>query len=59
MASDEHNPATTADPLDFRESPQALDAKDSLRHLRDEFIIPSKGDLKSKRLAIPGTCVRP
>ena len=30
-----------------------LDKKDQLRRLRDEFIIPSKPDLKRKTLAIP------
>lgn len=30
---------------------QALDAQDPLRHFRDEFIIPSKQDLKRKYLA--------
>lgn len=35
---------------------QALDAQHPLRHLRDEFIIPSKKDLKRKTLAIPDEC---
>lgn len=29
---------------------QQLDAQDNLRHLRDEFIIPTKGSLKKKSL---------
>ena len=36
-------------PLD-REYAEDLDKKDSLRHLRAEFIIPTKGDLKNKTL---------
>ncbi|KAK2765171.1 Kynureninase (L-kynurenine hydrolase) [Arachnomyces sp. PD_36] len=35
-----------------KEYAQALDARDPLRHLRDEFIIPSKKDLKRKTLAV-------
>jgi len=31
---------------------QNLDAQDPLRNFRDEFIIPSKEDLKRKNLAI-------
>ena len=35
-----------------------LDGQDRLKHLRKEFIIPTKADLKSKKLAIPGkTCM--
>ncbi|TEA10211.1 Kynureninase 1 [Colletotrichum sidae] len=30
---------------------QQLDAQDNLRHLRDEFIIPTKGSLKKKELS--------
>lgn len=33
---------------------QSQDTKDSLRHLRSEYIIPSKANLKSKKLAKPG-----
>ena len=35
---------------------QNLDSQDSLRHLRDEFIIPTKGSFKKKALdgSIPG-----
>ena len=29
---------------------QRMDAEDPLKHLRQEFIIPRKGDLKSKTL---------
>jgi len=32
----------------------ALDADDSLRHMRDEFLIPSKADLKVKTLPESG-----
>ena len=36
-----------------------LDGRDRLKHLRKEFIIPSKEDLKSKKLATPGKiCIR-
>lgn len=35
-----------------REYAESLDATDSLRHFRDEFIIPSKADLKRKTLAV-------
>jgi kynureninase len=31
---------------------EALDAQDPLRHLRKEFIIPTKKDLKRKTLAV-------
>lgn len=34
-----------------REYAEALDAQDPLRQFRDEFIIPSKQDLKRKTLA--------
>lgn len=34
-----------------KEYAEALDAKDPLRQFRDEFIIPSKKDLKRKTLA--------
>ena len=34
-----------------REYAEALDSQDPLRHFRDEFIIPSKKDLKRKTLA--------
>lgn len=33
-----------------KEYAEVLDAKDPLRSLRSEFIIPSKSDLKSERL---------
>ncbi|OAQ62891.1 kynureninase [Pochonia chlamydosporia 170] len=35
---------------------QKLDAEDSLKHLRDEFVLPTKGSLKKKALngSIPG-----
>ncbi|KAI1971793.1 Kynureninase (L-kynurenine hydrolase) [Ophidiomyces ophidiicola] len=36
-----------------REYAQSLDAQDALRTFRDEFIIPSKADLKRETLAIP------
>jgi kynureninase len=35
-----------------REYADSLDAQDPLRHLRDEFIIPSKKDLKRKTLDV-------
>lgn len=36
---------------------QQLDAQDALKHLRDEFIIPTKASLKKKALdgSMPGT----
>ena len=35
-----------------------LDDEDPLKQLRKEFIIPTKGDLKSKKLTSPGkTCI--
>nr|WOD45983.1 Kynureninase (L-kynurenine hydrolase) [Trichoderma atroviride] len=42
-----------ADSLQFA---QKLDSQDSLRHLRDEFILPTKGSLKKRALdgTIPG-----
>lgn len=33
---------------------QAQDVKDSLRHLRSEYIIPSRANLKARKLAKPG-----
>ena len=40
---------------------QNLDSQDSLRHLRDEFIIPTKGSFKKKALdgSIPGIDLAP
>lgn len=35
-----------------KEYAHSLDEQDSLRHFRDEFIIPSKKDLKRKTLAV-------
>ena len=32
----------------------SLDAQDSLSHLRNEFLIPTKADLKSKTLSAAG-----
>lgn len=45
-----------ANTLDFA---QKLDSQDSLRYLRDEFVIPTKASLKKKALngRIPGTFV--
>lgn len=42
-----------ADSLQFA---QKLDSQDTLRHLRDEFILPTKGSLKKRALdgTIPG-----
>lgn len=42
-----------ANTLDFA---QKLDSQDSLRHLRDEFVIPTKASLKKKALdgRVPG-----
>lgn len=40
-----------ADSLEYA---QAQDKKDPLRHLRSEYIIPSKANLKARRLAKPG-----
>ncbi|KAE8146036.1 pyridoxal phosphate-dependent transferase [Aspergillus avenaceus] len=37
-----------------KEYADSLDAQDSLHHFREEFIIPSKEDLKRKTLAIDG-----
>jgi hypothetical protein len=33
----------------------SLDAKDHLRSFRDQFIIPSKGNIKAKKLEKPGS----
>ncbi|KAL8670200.1 MAG: hypothetical protein Q9168_005246 [Polycauliona sp. 1 TL-2023] len=38
-----------------REEALQLDESDSLRHLRSEFIIPTKDDLRRKTLSAPGT----
>ena len=37
-----------------KEYAASLDAEDTLRELRDLFIIPSKANLSSKKLAKPG-----
>jgi kynureninase len=37
-----------------KEYAQSLDDKDHLRDFRDKFIIPSKANIKSKKLAKPG-----
>ena len=44
---------SSANTLDFA---QSLDSQDSIRHLRDEFIIPTKASLKKTALdgRIPG-----
>ena len=33
---------------------RTLDREDCLKHMRDEFIIPTKGDVKRKTIATPG-----
>jgi kynureninase len=33
---------------------QSLDAKDHMRKFRDQFIIPSKANIKATKLAKPG-----
>lgn len=38
-----------------KEYAQSLDSVDPLRHFREEFIIPSKKDLKRKVLAVDGS----
>lgn len=40
-----------------KEYAQALDAQDPLRHFRDQFIIPSKKDLKRKTLEVSDECM--
>jgi hypothetical protein len=37
-----------------KEYAQSLDAKDHMRSFREKFIIPSKANVKSKRVAKPG-----
>lgn len=39
---------------------QTLDSQDQLKHLRDEFVLPTKGSLKKKALdgSIPGTLIQ-
>jgi kynureninase len=37
-----------------QEYAQSLDAKDHMRSFREKFIIPSKANLKAKKLAKPG-----
>ncbi|PYH47565.1 kynureninase [Aspergillus saccharolyticus JOP 1030-1] len=56
MLSDLHTKrADSASPLSdlTRDYAQSLDAQDPLRHFRQEFLIPSKKDLKRKTLAAP------
>ncbi|KAL3419502.1 biosynthesis of nicotinic acid protein [Phlyctema vagabunda] len=45
-----------ADTLEYA---QSLDAKDHLRSFRNRFIIPSKANIKSKKLAKPGLSSEP
>ena len=47
----EYDFAAEANTLEYA---QSQDAKDELRHLRSEFIIPSKTNLRSRNLAKPG-----
>lgn len=42
-----------------KEYAASLDAADPLRDLRDQFIIPSKANLATKKLAKPGNSSRP
>jgi kynureninase len=37
-----------------RENAVSLDAQDPLRHIRQEFLIPSKGQLKAESLSEAG-----
>jgi kynureninase len=37
-----------------KEYAQSLDVKDHMQSFRDKFVIPSKANIKSKRLAKPG-----
>ena len=55
MSQSRHVSTSTAASNDVfsKEFAQALDAQDSLKHLRDEFIIPTKADLKRPTLADP------
>jgi hypothetical protein len=46
-------------PLNLLAQANALDAEDGLRHLREEFLIPTKADLARKTLAREGTASRP
>lgn len=42
------------DPQAFtKEYAESLDARDPLRNLRDEFIIPTRNDLTRKTLTVP------
>lgn len=36
-----------------RKYAESLDAEDPLREFRDQFVIPSKADLKRKTLSVP------
>ncbi len=45
--------------INTREYAEGLDNQDSLKHLRDEFIIPTKADLKNKTLAKSGNVPPP
>lgn len=42
-----------ATPLDLHAQAEALDQGDALRHLRDQFLIPSIADINRKTLAKP------
>lgn len=44
--------SSKANTLEFA---QSLDAKDHMRRFRDQFIIPSKANIKTKKLAKPGS----
>lgn len=41
--------------LDLSAQAKFLDGEDGLKHLRDEFMIPTKGDIERSTLAKDGT----
>lgn len=53
MAEPKAKPSFPPDAV-TREFAESLDATDPLRAFRDKFIMPSKENLKTKKLAKPG-----
>jgi kynureninase len=45
--------------INTRDYAERLDQQDPLKHLRDEFIIPTKADLKRKTLTRSGNLLPP
>jgi kynureninase len=59
IATEQQSPLKIAKPsfpseANTKEYAQSLDAKDHMRSFREKFIVPSKANIKSKKVAKPG-----